>query len=244
MSDWKLPHPPEWLVRIVDRLAAVENQFPEPAWLSEEMPAWARHIAREIVKTFFPIAKLKAGAVWQPGEVGAILGHQLAYWHSFAENCEANCNKPEPSWDELRKVFGPNIEERATEMFLIISERLLPAFDRALKFALCLASDQDHYAASRFFVAFARALKAKPSQGNPVGRTTTTLYWVMLTSWRRVEELGSIAELHRRLCRCIYLGSHLVGDLKRVEKICERIGLSYPEIEARKSRAAIPDMSE
>lgn len=224
---WKMPGTPEWLTRVVDRLEAIEKFYPTPTWLGEGLPSWALHIARELAKTCYPVAGLKPGRVWHPGEVGALLGHQFAYWHWFAETVETNCNRPQPSWDELRKVFGADIEERSTEMMQTICEKVAPAFDKALKFALCIAADQEYHEASAFFAAYGRAIGRKPRQGDTFGRTTTTLYWVMLTSWRRVVELGSIHELHRRLCRCIFLGPHLVGDLKRVEKICERIGLSY-----------------
>jgi hypothetical protein len=76
-----------------------------------------------------------------------------------------------------------------------------------------------------------------------IGRTTTLVYVIMLTNWREVEELGGIPALRSWLLKNIFLTSQTVGDLKRVEKMCERIGLSYREIAERKARANDPDMS-
>jgi len=42
----------------------------------------------------------------------------------------------------------------------------------------------------------------------------------------------------------VSLNRQTVGDLKRIEKICERLGLSYREIAERKARVVNPDMSE
>ena len=267
MSDWKPTTTADWLVRILDRLLAIQNAYPEPVWLKGELPDWVQNIARELGKTLYPGAKLRLDKVWHPGEVGALMGHQAGYWHFLAEFIETDCTEPKPKLlDELREIFGPDIEERSAQIMQTIAESVYPAFDKVMKFSLCLASDQDHYSSSRFFAAFARALSAKPRQGNTIGRTNTMIYWVMLTSWRRVEELGSIPELYRRLCKCVFfqtplpvkfkneplrhsasrelVRTHSVGEYERVERICNRMGLSYPEIEERKSRATIPDMSE
>ena len=243
MSQRTAAETPEWLRRIVARMEAVENLQPEPYWMSGEFPPWVQHIARELAKTLFSVAKLSPDRAWHPGEVGAILGHQFAYWHYFFERMEAGARGPEPSPDDLQKVFGPGVEERAIKHAELLFGKILPAFDKALKFAFCIATDQDYDSASSFFAAYGRAVLRKPANAGDIGRTNSTIYLVMLMSWRRVEELGSIPELHRRLCRCAYLGSRVVGDIKRVEKMCARIGLSYPAIAASKRRAENPDMN-
>lgn len=52
----------------------------------------------------------------------------------------------------------------------------------------------------------------------------TDIYLLMGMWWRRIDRLESITELHTLLVRL--LGAPRVGDKKRVEKICERIGLT------------------
>jgi hypothetical protein len=109
---------------------------------------------------------------------------------------------------------------------------------RALKFAFGLGIEQEYHACARFFAAFGRAIERRPSSEGDIGRTNTKIYIVLLVAWRSVEKLGSVPMLHRVLCKIF--GNHVVGDLKRVEKICERIGLSYREIERRKEGAEVP----
>lgn len=71
--------------------------------------------------------------------------------------------------------------------------------------------------------AFARKhdIKSISSAGTPA----TEIYLVMLHFWRRVDGMKSVHELHQWLIRVF--GSQRIGDLKRIEKICQRIGLSY-----------------
>jgi hypothetical protein len=233
---------PEWLQRIVDRFSSVEDIFPDMEFMRGDWPAWTQNVARELVKGLYPTAHIKVGRRWEIGEVGALVGQDIAYLDSFAKAMESQ-QSVDVKWDQLRKVFGDDIEQRAEDFARKMIDEYFPAFTSAVQFSLTLAAEQDYVALKRFFKAFTRALERRPVTVGDVGRTNTRLYWVLLLSWRRVEELGSIPELHRRLCRTVFLGPHLVGDLKRVEKICERVGLSYPEIAARRERAAQPDTS-
>jgi hypothetical protein len=233
-----------WLRYIVDVVAAAEGFRPTPYWLEGDFPPWVQNAGRELTKALNPTAKLKVGARWEPGEVGAMLGQKLAYLHWFIEWLNADEEKERSvPMEELQTVFGKDIEERTQEFFRQFAEDFVPAFSEALRTALGLAAQQDFAPLSRFFASFSRGLEQKRKMSGGIGRTNTVIYVVLLTSWRRVEELGSIPALHRKLRECLFLGPHVVGDLKRVEKICERIGLSYREIAERKARAINPDMS-
>jgi hypothetical protein len=243
MSQTTIDKTPDWLRRIVAKMEAAESLQPTPFWLEGEFPLWVQNIARELAKTAFPVAKLSPNKPWHPGEVGALVGHQFAYWHFIFEQLSDDTPVSLKLLEQLRQVFGADIEERTISYWETVCNKTLPAFDKALKFALCLAADQDYSSASSFFSAYGRAVLRKPANRGDIGRTNTGIYLIMLTSWRRVEECGSIPELHSRLCRCVFLGSHMVGDIKRVEKMCNRIELSYPKIEASKARAKNPDMS-
>jgi hypothetical protein len=100
----------EWLRRIVARMERAEKKLPEPYWLSREWPAWVQNVARELVRTFHPTAKLKVSPHWEPGEVGALLGQQIAYFDSL----EALARPPDEKvdWKKLRLVYGKNIKRR------------------------------------------------------------------------------------------------------------------------------------
>lgn len=231
---------PAWLQSIVDRFALIENIFPDMEFMRGDWPPWAQNVAREIAKALYPTAHIKVGRRWEIGEVGALVGQDIAYFDSFVSALESQ-QSVDVKWDQVRKVFGDDVEQRVEDFARKMIDEYFPAFTSAVQFSLSLAAEQEYVAMKRFFKAFTRALERRPAVVGDVGRTNTRLYWVLLLSWRRVEELGSIPELHRRLCHTVFLGAHLVGDLKRVEKICERIGLSYREIAGRRERAGNPD---
>jgi len=65
----------------------------------------------------------------------------------------------------------------------------------------------------------------------------------MMFNWRAFDALAksgkySVRQLHEFLCRTF--GSHLVGDLKKTEKMCERKGLTF----RRRGRPPLPEKSE
>jgi hypothetical protein len=229
-----------WAQRIIKRFEAVERIFPDPAWMKGDWPYWVQRVAQEIAKSSYPTAHFKVGRKWEIGEVAALIGQDIAYFESWLKWCET-VKIGEKEWDELKKIFGDEIEERAAEYERKLTQEFFPAFLKAVKFSVSLATEQEYVQMSQFFRAFTKAIQRRPITVGDIGRTNTRVYWVLLISWRRVEEFGSIPELHRRLQRCVFLGSRVVGDLKRIEKICERIGLSYKEIAERKKRTQIPD---
>jgi hypothetical protein len=240
MSDNAAQQTPPWVQAIIERFEGVESVFPDPLWLQGEWPYWVQRVGQEIAKASYPTAHFKAGKKWEIGEVAAIIGQEIAYFDSWSQWVESQKITDE-QWVQLKKLFGDDFEERTREYARKLSEEYFPAFGDALKFSLSLACEQDYLPMKQFFRAFSKALERRPASVGDVGSTATRLYWILLISWRRVEEFGSIPELHRRLQRCVFLGSRVVGDLKRIEKICERIGLSYKEIAERKNRAQIPD---
>jgi hypothetical protein len=94
-----------------------------------------------------------------------------------------------------------------------------------MKFALKLAIEQEYRPCSKFFAAFGRAIEWRVSSIGDIERTNTRIYMLLLVAWESVENLGSVRALHMALCRVF--GNHMVGQLKRVEKMCQRLGLSF-----------------
>jgi len=240
MSDNAAQQTAPWVQAIIERFEAVEGVFPDPSWLQGEWPYWVQRVGQEIAKATYPTAHFKVGKKWEIGEVAAIIGQEVAYFESWSQWVESQKITDE-QWVQLKKLFGDDFEERTREYTRKLSAEYFPAFSDALKFSVSLTCEQDYVPMKQFFRAFSKALERRPASVGDVGSTATRLYWILLIGWRRVEEFGSIPELHRRLCRCVFLGPHVVGPLKRLEKICERVGLSYREIAERKKHTANPD---
>jgi hypothetical protein len=47
----------------------------------------------------------------------------------------------------------------------------------------------------------------------------------MLLCWQLIERMDSVRQLHEVLVKVI--GARKIGEQKRIEKICQRIGLSF-----------------
>jgi len=182
---------------------------------------WVQNVGRELLKTYFPTAKLKVSPNWEPGEVGAMLGQQIAYFDSFASFLEVPTEKPD--WKKLRLVYGKDIKKRVETYQRNMREEFFPDVMRAFKFAATLALEQEYRSCAKFFAAFGRAIERNHSGLGDFGRTNTRIYLVLLVGWRSVERLESVPALHRALCKIF--GTHLVGDLKRIEKMCQRLDL-------------------
>ena len=96
--------------------------------------------------------------------------------------------------------------------------------------------------AAEFFEGLADGFKGLDMRGSLYGMGTsiTPIMVTLMIYWPLVQEMKSIPQLHRWLC--IMDGKAKVGELKRVEKICERIGLTLkgpgrpPETSKRKRR--------
>jgi len=132
----------EWLRRIVARMERAENKLPEPPWLKGKWPKWVENAGRELMRTFHPAAKLKVSDKWEPGEVGALLGQQIAYFDSL----EAFTRLPgeRVDWKKLRLVYGKDIKKRVRAYEKKFNEQFLPELERAMKFALKLAIEQEY----------------------------------------------------------------------------------------------------
>jgi len=211
----------EWLRRIVARMERAYDTLPEPYWLTGEWPAWVKNVGRELLKTFHPTAKLKVSPHWEPGEIGALLGQQIAYFDSLEDLTRPPEEKLD--WKKLRLVYGKDIKKRVGAYEKKFNEQFLPELERAMKFALKLAIEQEYRPCSKFFAAFGRGIERRVSSIGDIERTNTRIYVLLLIAWRSVEKLGSVRALHNALCRVF--GTHLVGDLKRIEKMCQRLDL-------------------
>jgi hypothetical protein len=172
---------------------------------------------------------LKVSQQWEPGEVGAMLGQHIAYLYSLEDMWQAS--EKNVSWKQLRLTYGKDIRQRAQDYDRKFRRQFLPDLERAVKFALTLAIEQDYLPCSKFFAAFGRAIERRVSSTGDIGRTNTQIYVLLLIAWRSVEKLGSIPKLHQVLCKIF--GNQPAGTVKRIERICERIGLSYREIAQR-----------
>jgi hypothetical protein len=92
--------------------------------------------------------------------------------------------------------------------------------------ALRSSFDQSYAVMYEFLAGFSNGIARKPGTLNfaETGNTTFEIYVFFMSYWRIVERFKSVHELHQVLVKIL---GRRAGDLKRIEKICQRIGLHY-----------------
>jgi hypothetical protein len=193
--------------------------------LPDDSPKWVQNVEREVGATLFPVAKIKDDFYLTPRRMGALIGHACALAVWMTENLEHELNKPESEIDLTQ--FTPEQIEHGLKLLQGIVEDWYPALRRLAKRALCSCVDQPYEEMMEFLLAYSDAFSRKPKtfKMGDLGNPTIEIYFFMLTFWRAVNALRSVHQLHQ--CLVGVFGPHRVGELKRVEKICQRIDLHY-----------------
>ena len=216
----------KWLQKLIAEFLKLEPLFPEPKLLPDgDYPAWLEKVEREFGNAMFPVARIKEGFDPTPKRLGAFLGHACANGVWLIEQLDDSAE--EEATTNGHSTLSDEQLAKGIAFYQQINEVWYPALRRLAKRALCSAVDQCYEDMTAFLKGYSDAFSRKPKSaglGN-LGNSATEIYFVMFFFWRRVDALRSVRDLHRFLIQI--LGCPRVGDLKRVEKICQRIGLRY-----------------
>ena len=219
-------HRQEWLRRLADEYIKLESAMPmmENFLPDEGCPKWVENIELEVGATMFPVAKLKEELKLTPGRLAAIIGHQCAIGVWLMEWLEDELEKPQ-SVDNAK--LTPEQIQKGREILIKLTDDWYPALRRLAKRALCSCVDQPYDDMKEFLLAYAGAFAQKPTGPGlrGLGSSAFEIYNFMLFYWRIIDRLNSVHHLHETLVKVF--GPYRTGDLKRTEKICQRIGLHY-----------------
>ena len=185
-------------------------------------PKWIERVEAELARVMLPTVKLKEGLKLTPKRLGGLLGHECAYavmLRDFIYQSVPNAS-PTETESELAK---------SQESFPVVKsfDEWYSAMRRLAKRSLCSSVDQTFEDMSDFLAAFSAAFARKPEKykSGDIGSTNFEIYIFLVMYWRQIETLNSVAELHQLLRKM--MGEHRTGDLKRIEKICQRIALHF-----------------
>lgn len=225
-------HRAKWLKRLADEFEKLEPLMPIK-FLPDgiEYPQWVLKVEREFSLVVMPSAKLKDSDLkMTPKRMGAVLGHtcEMAVWmnewinHQIESDVPMNeassSEKPLPEITEDQLEKGLNVLGSLGDWYL--------ALRRLAKRALCSCVDQTYDNMTDFLLGYADAFSRKPKtfQASNMGNSTFEIYVFMLMYWRLIEVMNSVRQLHETLVTV--MGTR-IGDQKRIEKICQRIGLTF-----------------
>jgi hypothetical protein len=199
----------------------------------DDLPSWVRKVASKLAGTLFaPVTTALDELEFSPYRVGYAMG--IMQWG----NSEMSA-KPSPELEKiLRRVkISPRAKRKVSKLFeqFFLRAGLTPAELRRSRF---IPPDFKSYLAKvergtlKDVREFHRGMvDGLEGVGKGVSRDqsnlATDIYLALAMWWRIVISYTSVTELHQWLTRI--LGEQRVGDRKRVEKICERIGLRFRE---------------
>jgi hypothetical protein len=214
-----------WLRRLADEFIKLESAMPMANLLPDEgCPKWVENIERQVGVTMYPAAKLKEELKLTPRRLGAIIGHQCAIAVWMMEWLAGELENPQTV--DAAKVT-PEQLQKGEDFLIKMTEQWYPALRRLAKRALCSCVDQPYDDMKEFLLGYAGAFAQKPSGlgASSFGNTAFEIYNFMLVYWRIIDRLNSVHHLHEVLVKVF--GPYRTGDLKRTEKICQRIDLHY-----------------
>ncbi len=216
-----------WLNRLGGELVKLDELFPEELGVGrlpdEACPAWEEKVAGEIARILMPGAELKGTTKFTPKQMGAILGHQCAngVWmvELFEAQAAAALNTRQKSVSDADTERGKAFSEKFSAWY--------SGLRRLAKRSLCSCVDQPYEDMTNFLGGFAEGFSRKPKTSGigQFGSTNFEIYVLLMMYHPFIEQLGSVSALHGWLRKV--MGEYRTGDLKRIQKICQRIGLRF-----------------
>ena len=216
------PSTKAWLKRLAEEYVKLDAAMPVKNLLPEdEGPAWVQNVEREVAAMMFPEAKLKKQPGLTPKRMGALIGHQCASGVWLMEQLNVAAANPNTNKFSL----SPRQIREGKKMARVLTEDWFEGLRNLAKLALSSCVDQSYEDMREFLLAYAAAFARKPQTVGDFGHSAFRIYVFMLMNWRLVAQLHSIREFHEVLDKVF--GFDETGDLKRIEKICQRIGLRF-----------------
>jgi hypothetical protein len=211
-----------WLSRIAEEFIGLERYVADLNLIPDDAPDWVKNVEREFGKVLFSTERITCMPEKMAYELGKTLGQQSAFavW-SMESLMELEREGKLPQSSETAAI-APGGDQRGRDFPEWYNQLV-----KLVKRSFCLAVDNDYQSMADYLRGFSEGFGRKPLglHASNLGNTTFEVYLLLLLTWRWVANLKSVRELHEYIGKV--LGPHRTGDLKRVQKICERVGLSY-----------------
>lgn len=226
-------------------MAGPEIAAPEPFIDIKRMPRWAKRASAELILQGHPGITIEHFQHPSPKSIGYILGQKWANYSSAPESTDM-LNRLADQLENDAKMLEKQLREKGIVLTLHPSAllslagtgRLLeqgneqvlsnyPSFLEILHEAFRAALEQPRYKeAVEFFRGFTGGIGNPGARnGKPTANTSATpIYTIIALRWPDIRMLRSLIELRAFLITA-GIPESLVGPQKRLEKLCQRIGL-------------------
>lgn len=221
-----------WVRQVMTEHEAIMQHQPFGALQIEELPAWVCRGLIPLMSISHPKLMRIPLRKWTARNLGYFLGRQSA----LDSTMRGEVPLSQEVWQETEKAleahlqllgWSPSVWAKKVKQH---SAGLLKWRERYKKFVskVIIAARARPYVES---AAFAKGY----GEGNAVSSTNFEsreieinhrIAWVFLLFWRQIEEFESVGQMHRFLAGAAKpMGIQIA--LKRVEKLCQRIGLRF-----------------
>ena len=223
-----------WVKQTFDRYGKIEELQPVRFDLAGEPPDWVWKVRATFFGIGYPGLNRKPLRKWTARDLGYYCGRQSALdsviWNEVplsqtvlleAERCIASMAKmnelnPNPKWPEVGRQMTAGMKK-----WRII-------FKRFINEVAIEARSRPYPEASAFAEGFGKGNVIKPNDLASEGKIGVgeRIAWVMNMFWPAISKFESVAELHKLLSAAAKpMGIEIT--LKRIEKLCQRIGLKF-----------------
>lgn len=200
--------------------------------VAPDVPPWVERLHARLESTYYAPANTVLGSgEFTPYRTGYALG--LVVWGS-----EQMAVKLPPEVQAIHKGLrlsrrGRKIVREKWTAFLLRAgflerkgSRYILGVVQPMRRLKKMAEEYSAKESAEYHQGYADGLRGL-GQGTPGDRSTlaTDIYFALMIWWRFVPRLGSVAALHKWLSRVLTPAK--VGELKRVEKLTQRLGLRF-----------------
>jgi hypothetical protein len=227
----------KWVRSILDEFVGLQKHQIEPFNQDPELPEWVNQLLLQLVCISHPGVKFKNIKNWKAKDLGRLLGRQFAGEHlahghvpispqvqaegiKCAQWCEAWATQKLPGHDWKGLHQRNEIRDRRWQMI----------FRQFMQTSVASACARPYPEMRDFFEAFGKAVVMKPDEfltDHTMG-VGDKIAWAMIAMWREIERLKSVGELHRLFEKAL-MPHGIAVKYKRIEKLCQRIGLKFKD---------------
>jgi hypothetical protein len=218
----------QWMRRVMDNHNRVEKLQPQFADF-DDYPEWVQNLWLMVMPVANPKLHLKAKQKPTMRQFGTLWGRQYAFavLQGGQVPLSAKTLEEKNLATAALKQSKPEIAQFIQKCF--DQQKLwYPAFAKFIKETLSSVCDRPYEDTVTFLGAFAEAALIRPTdlETERTMGVSEKIAFVMILEWRAISKLQSVRQLHKIL-EAALKPRGIVVTLKRVEKLCQRIGLRF-----------------
>ena len=223
----------KWVGQVIAKYDAIEKRQPKTFDLGvEEWPEWVFNLWPTLFGISHPGLKVKRAKEWTAKDLGQFLGRQSALegllWDEVPLSTRVKEEKERWLNSQVDKIRSSPKLAVALTKDVVGLQKWRPVFKNFIDEILASARTRPYLESSAFLEAFGKANVIKPDD-LATERTMGVgerIAYVMIVFWRPISKMESIAQLHQMLATAAKPAG-IVITLKRVEKLCQRVGLKF-----------------